>query len=89
MNNKLESEIKRECKKDLEKWGWMVIHLIQTNRNGIPDTLILRNGRCVFIEFKRPTKEPRELQEYRISKIRKQGIEVYVVKDQNDIAHLK
>lgn len=84
-----ESEIKKLCKDKLELWGWMVIHLIQTNQNGIPDTLILRNGRSVFIEFKRPGEKPKELQEYRHRKIREKGFTTIVARSLEDIAHLQ
>ena len=85
----LESDIKRRCKNDLESWGWTVIHLIQTNMNGIPDTLAVRCGKIVFIEFKRIGKNPEPLQEYRIKKLREQGIEVLVARDRADLSHLK
>lgn len=83
-----ESILKKNCKKRLEKAGWMVIHLIQTNMNGIPDTLILRSGRYVWIEFKIPGEEPRKLQEYRHGQFRKQGAEVRVVHYESDITDL-
>lgn len=85
----LESAIKKRCKDELQKWGWMVIHLIQTNQNGIPDTLCLRSGRIVWMEFKRPGKIPDPLQEYRHKKLREQGFEVIVPVQLSDIVHLR
>lgn len=85
----LESQIKRECTKQLEKSGWLVIHLIQTSQNGIPDTLILRNKQSYFIEFKRPGGKPRPLQSYRIRKLQDQGFETLIVSDVKDIAFLR
>ena len=84
-----EAQLKSACKKLLEKRGWMVVHLIQTNLNGICDTLILKNGRAVFIEFKVPGKEPRELQLYRIRKLREQRFETIIVHRIEDINHLE
>lgn len=84
-----ESTLKKSCRTILERSGWMVIHLIQTNSNGIPDTLILRAGRAVFIEFKRPGYNPRPLQDYRIRKLREQGFETLIVHRIEDIGHLK
>lgn len=83
-----ESILKSNCKKRLEKAGWMVIHLIQTNTNGCPDTLIIRAGRYIWIEFKIPGEEPRKLQEYRHGQLRKQGAEVRVVHYESDIDDL-
>jgi hypothetical protein len=85
----LESQIKSKCREQLEKWGWMVIHLVQTNCNGIPDTLILRKTIAYFIEFKRPGKDPRVLQNYRIRKLQEQGFKTFVVTDLKDIETLR
>lgn len=85
----LESQIKAKCREQLEKWGWMVIHLVQTNCNGIPDTLILRKTTAYFIEFKQPGKVPRELQQYRIRKLQDQGFQTLVVTSLKDIEKLK
>ena len=85
----LESELKRKGTKLLESWGWMVIHLIQTNQNGIPDTLCLKNGRAIFIEWKQPGKSPRELQTYRIRKLQEQGFKTFVVTDLKELQSLQ
>jgi hypothetical protein len=77
----LESEIKCRGTKLLESWGYMVIHLIQTNTNGVPDTLILKAGTAIFIEWKQPGKKPEELQLYRHRKLQDQGFKTLVVTD--------
>jgi hypothetical protein len=86
----LESKVKTKCKRLLEKSGWMVIHLIQTNQNGIPDTLIIHKTKGVrFIEFKRSdVNEPEELQKYRIRKLREKGMNTIVANSIEDIQHL-
>lgn len=84
----LESILKKNCTARLQKAGWIVKHLIQTNENGTPDTLILRAGRYIWIEFKQVGKEPRKLQEYRIIKLTEQGAEVRVVHYESDIKDL-
>lgn len=68
-----ESLIQTQIRKHLEKDGWMVIKLIQTSMNGIPDLMALKNGRTVFIEVKQPGKKPTDLQQYRIEKLHKAG----------------
>jgi len=85
----LESELKRRGTKLLESWGWMVIHLIQTNQNGIPDTLCLKDSKAIFIEWKQPGKKPRELQLYRIKKLLDQQFETLVITDLKEIEKLK
>lgn len=85
----LESEIKKKCTIQLESWGWEVVHIIQCNKNGYPDTLILRKTIAYFIEFKQPGKAPRELQLYRIRKLQEQGFKTFVVTSLKDIEPLK
>lgn len=75
----LESKIKTIVKNRLKKKGWMVIHLIQTNTNGIPDTMCLRDGECVFLEFKQHGEKPRKLQELRITQLKEKGFKAIVV----------
>lgn len=83
-----EAQLKRTCTKRLTAAGWLVIHLIQTNCNGITDTLILRAGRYIWIEFKIPGAQPRQLQAYRIKKLNEQGAETRVVHYEHDITDL-
>lgn len=80
-----EASIKKKCSLRLESWGWLVLHVIQTNRNGWPDTMIARNGRTVWIEFKKIGKLPRELQLYRHEEIKISGIEIFVVDKISDV----
>lgn len=85
----LESQIKREGTKRLESWGWIVLHLIQTNLNGIQDSIIFRAGKIYFIEWKRPGHNPRPLQSYRIDKLKQQGFITLVVTDVRQLEFLK
>lgn len=85
----LESKLKSDGSKLLTKWGWLVVHIIQSNLNGWPDTQIFRKGRTLFIEWKRPGEEPRQLQLYRHRKLREQGFEVLIVHYLEELSHLK
>lgn len=64
--------------KYLECNGWLPIKLIQTNKNGIPDLMALKNGRTVFIEVKQPGKRANDLQKYRMDQLNKKGFETLV-----------
>lgn len=85
----LESELKRRGTERLHRWGWLVIHLIQTSANGIPDSLILRKSKCYFIEWKQPGKQPRELQSYRIRKLKDQGFQTLIITELYQLDFLK
>lgn len=80
-----ESDIKRRACTALTKRGWLICHVIQCSLNGWPDTMALKNGRIIFIEFKQPGKKPRDLQQYRIDKLEKQGFETIVITEENQV----
>jgi hypothetical protein len=63
----------------------MVVKLIQTNCNGIPDLMCLKNGKTIFVEVKQPGREPTELQKYRHAELIKQGFTVHVMTSEKDI----
>jgi Holliday junction resolvase len=77
----LESKIQTKIKKKLEAEGWLVIKLIRTSVNGIPDILALKNGKAIFIEVKQPTGKISEVQKLRIKKLQEQGFEVKIWQD--------
>jgi len=82
----LESAIQRKIILELEKSGWLVVKLIQTNKNGIMDLMALRNGEAVFLEVKSENGKQSELQKYRQKKIEAQGFRVIVT---NSITQIK
>ena len=84
-----ESYLQSKIISQLQEWGWMVIKLIQTNKNGIPDLLAIRNGKAVFIEVKRPGYEPAPLQKYRLNEINEKGVMAFWVDNIDDINFLK
>ena len=59
--------------------GFLVIKLMKTNTNGIPDLMVLKDGVCKFIEVKKPNGKISELQKYRIKQLRKQKFDAVVM----------
>ena len=74
-----ESKLQKKIIDDFTNRGFMVIKLIKTNTNGIPDLLILKNGIAKFVEVKKPGGKISELQKYRIKKLREQGFDAVVM----------
>ncbi|MCI1648793.1 MAG: VRR-NUC domain-containing protein [Bacteroides sp.] len=74
----LESKIQAGIIKRLETQGYYVVKLILTNKNGIPDLLLLKDGKASFVEVKRPGEKPRPLQEYRMNELKKLGFKCEV-----------
>lgn len=84
-----ESAIQSMIIKQLDSWGWMVVKLIQTNTNGIPDLMAMRNGKVVFIEVKRKGEEPEPLQKHRLNQINEKGIMAFWVDAVDQVNFLK
>ena len=72
-----ESAIQRKITIELEKRGWMVIKLIKTTKNGIPDLIALKEGVTVFVEVKADKGVVSELQKYRHEELRSKGFKVF------------
>lgn len=81
----MESKIQANIKARFERAGWIVVKLIQTNCNGIPDLMCLKGGKTVFVEVKQAGREPSELQKYRHAELIKQGFQVFVLTSEKDI----
>jgi len=71
-----ESSFQSKIIKKLEKEGWYVLKLIQTNKNGIPDLLCLHSEKKPkFIEVKAKRGKLSKLQKFRHEEIyKKTGI---------------
>lgn len=75
-----EQAIQKKRIDQLEKEGWYVLKLINTNKNGIPDVIAIKPGdNVLFSEIKTPSGKLSALQEFRIKELKKHGFntEVY------------
>ena len=71
----VETALVRQCK----RIGALCIKLVPDYMAGLPDRMILFNGKCVFVELKAPGKTPRPIQRHVHELIRAQGFGVAVV----------
>jgi len=74
-----ESQIQKKIIDNFTDRGFLVVKLMKTNTNGIPDLMVLKDGVCKFIEVKKPNGKISELQKYRIKQLRKQKFEAVVM----------
>ena len=74
----LESAIQSSIKKKLEADGWIVVKLIKTSMNGIPDLMCLKEGEVKFIEVKQPKGVISPIQQYVIDTLRINGFDVEI-----------
>jgi hypothetical protein len=76
-----EQQVQSKKIKELESQGYYVIKLVKTNKNGIPDLLVLpKNSDAFFIEVKKEGGVLSKLQEYRINELNKHGLKTEILK---------
>ena len=80
-----ESELQTKIKDRLTKHGWLVVKLISTSWNGIPDLLCMRKGVAMMLEVKTDKGVVAPLQEHRIKTLNSIGIHSRVVRCLEDI----
>ena len=83
----LESNIQTAIKNYLKKEGWFVTKIISCSTNGLPDLLVIKEGRVIFFEVKQPGKKviPGGLQEYMIKELKNKGVEAYEVHSVSEV----
>jgi Holliday junction resolvase len=77
----LEQKLQTKIKKKLEEKGFLVIKLIKTSCNGIPDLMAIKDGKTIFVEVKQPNGVLSELQKLRIKQLTDLGFECKVWTD--------
>ena len=76
-----EQKIQAKLIKEYEAKGYYVIKLKLTNKNGIPDLILIpQNSDVEFIEVKKTNGKISKLQEYRIEELKEHGLKVTVHK---------
>jgi hypothetical protein len=80
--------LERDVEADIVKWakknGWLVRKFVSPGLRGVADRFFLKDGRHVFLEIKRPGKEPTEQQAKRAREIRAYGGESHWVDNLED-----
>ena len=80
-----ESQLQTKIRKRLESSQWLVVKLIQTNRNGIPDLMCIKGGRVMFLEIKTPEGVVSELQQHMLDKLNACGCHARVIRSVEEI----
>jgi Holliday junction resolvase len=76
----LESKIQAKIINSFTDGGYMVIKLIKTSKNGIPDLMALKDGKTIFIEVKRPLLgKLSKVQEYRVKELKEYGFDTLIL----------
>ena len=81
-----EAVIQRQIIEYIEKLGFYVVKIIQCNKNGFPDLMVLIRGSAIFIEVKAATGKVSELQKYRHQQLSELGYPIIIT---TSLTHFK
>jgi len=81
------SKFQTKIIKEYEAEGYYVINLIKTNKNGIPDLLMIKDGIASFIECKEKNDTLKTLQKFRIDQLNKRNINAKCLQDEKGIIY--
>ena len=79
----LESKIQASCIKYAKSKGWYVLKVIKCNISGFPDSVLFKDGKTIFIEFKSEIGKQSALQVYQQKQLESQGFKYYLVNNLN------
>lgn len=88
MKNSKESKIQQAGRIRLESHGWLVNKIITCSKPGWPDQEAYKDGKTIFIEYKKPGETPDPLQEVRAMTLRMMGFKVFVIDKIEDLHRL-
>lgn len=71
----LENDIEKRLIKKVKALGGLTFKFTSPSTKGVPDRIVIFNGKTHFVELKRPTGTPRALQLYWISEIKNHGVD--------------
>ena len=80
-----ESTMQSRIMQMLSNQGWLVVKVIQTNMNGWPDLMCLKDGKTFFIEVKTSRGKLSPLQQYRHEELKKRGFNVFTLYDLKNV----
>jgi Holliday junction resolvase len=80
-----ESQLQTQIKNRLTKHGWLVVKIISSSMNGIPDLMCIRKGVVMFLEIKNDVGVVAPLQEYVMKVLNSHQVHSRVVRSIEDV----
>jgi Holliday junction resolvase len=80
-----ESQLQTQIKNRLSKHGWLVVKIISSSMNGIPDLMCIRKGVVMFLEIKTDVGVVAPLQEYVMKVLNSYQVHSRVVRSVEDV----
>lgn len=74
-----ESKLEKFLKDEIEKLEGKAFKFTSPGNAGVPDRIVLLDGKTYFVELKAPGEKLRALQKYRKRQFKKLGFKIYVI----------
>lgn len=71
-----ESEIERKLVQFCKELGMVTYKFVSPSNRGVPDRIVMHDGRVLFVELKQKGNKPTALQLYEMSRIQSCGLQV-------------
>lgn len=84
----MESEIEKYLVRKVKQTGGLCYKWTSPGIIGVPDRIVLKNKKIIFVELKRKGARPRPSQLVQIGKIENQGFEVRVIDSKEKVDKL-
>ena len=84
----MENKVVQQIHKYLKERGWFQVNLMHISPSGIPDRLIYKDERYVWLEIKRPDGRLSDIQKHRIYEMQNMGMEVHVIFSLDDLKRI-
>lgn len=81
-------KIERDSMRAAEIFGWWQRKFVSPSHSGVPDRILAKDGRVVFIEFKQPSEPLSQLQVDEIKAMIDAGLEVHVCDSVVDVKRI-
>lgn len=78
-------KIERDSMRVAEVHGWWQRKFTSPSHSGVPDRILAKDKRVLFIEFKQPGEPTSQLQNLEIREMVDQGLEVHVCETVDDV----
>jgi len=75
-----EQELQSKCIKYAKAKGWIALKIIKCNMSGMSDSILFKDGKTIFVEFKAEKGIQSELQKYVEKQLIEQGFKYYLIK---------
>jgi hypothetical protein len=75
----LERDIEGRCKRFARERGWYVRKFVSPSNRSVPDDIFVKNGRVLFVEFKKPGGKLTDKQRDEAVALELAGAEFYLV----------